>query len=190
MNSFSMLNPANPPPGPSSMSVVTTSTPFPVVGGPPQLSTGGGCHQLLWDSFRPIWAFLLICQFLRPLKVWEGGVQFGLITPYDEHFCSHDFHCSTSPDASFGHTYPVQCSSFGTIWSAWLRFSAPHSTSDVQQFGNAFAIPCGFTVAYSLFVGCTNHHGSTTSRGRGIWIHVQSSSIGYVESGQATQVHG
>ena len=71
--SFSMLNPANPPPGPSSMSVVTTSTPFPTVGGPPQLSTGGGCHQLLWDSFRPIWVFLPICQFLRPLKVWEGG---------------------------------------------------------------------------------------------------------------------
>ena len=125
-----------------------------------------------------------------PQGLGGGGVQFGLITPYDEHFCSHDFHGFTSPDASFGHTYPVQCSSFGTIWSAWLRFSAPHSTSDVQQFGNAFAISCGFSVAYSLFVGCTNHHGSTTSRGRGIWFHGQSSTNGHGESGQTTQVHG
>ena len=51
LNSFSMLNSANPPPRPSSMSVVTTSTPFPMVGGPPQLSIRGGMSPVTLGHF-------------------------------------------------------------------------------------------------------------------------------------------
>ena len=157
-------------------------------GSAPIVYRGRDVTSYFGTVFGQFGRFYPFASFYVPSGFGRGGVHFVFIAPGGAHFDSYGF---TFSSPSFGHSHSwVQCRNFGTTWIFRFGFSTPTSTSNVQRVFSTYASLDGSSVAYSLFVGCTNHHGFTTGTGRGIWIHGQSSSNGHGESGQTTQVHG